>query len=136
MTPWHNRITPVGRAAREIALSFWYLRSVVLLLVLGVIATAAGVWLLEHNLPDAHGRRPPHSFSEAIYLCTATVLSLDTGGLTAVTSGGILLLLADALIGFCLLGIVVWVLEHCLHEVGLDEANRFFLSSGKRASLR
>ena len=33
---------------------------------------------------------------------------------------GTLLLFADALVGFCLLGIVVWVLEHCLEEVGPD----------------
>jgi len=136
MTPWHKRITPVGRAMREIALSFWYLRTVILLLALGVLTSAAGVWLLEHNLPELQGRRPPRSIPEALYLCTATALSLDTGSLTALTSGGTLLLFADALVGFCLLGIVVWVLEHCLEEVGLEESRAILLSSRRKASLR
>ena len=134
-TYWFNRIIPFPQVLYSILRSFWYLRTVLILLLITILSSAFLLSMVEKCLPPKDGIRPVSSFAESLFVSFAAATSLETGGVGAVSTIGRILLIIDAFMGIIFIGIVVWVIQFCLGESTLKESRCLLLSSKKDAVI-
>lgn len=136
ITPVSRRIIPFGGTIRAILRSFWYLRTILLTMALGILLTACLLQIVERSGSACGETHPPRNLAEAIQLCVGTVFSIPHGGIGATTILGRLLLVLDSLIGFMLIGVVVWVVQYCIGENALMVSQRLLFSSERLAKIK
>jgi hypothetical protein len=112
-----------------------YLRTF-LIALLGILFLSGflhGFW--EGGGPSKDTVMPPADIPQAILLAFSTASSVNMGNIGATTLFGKFLIIIDSLIGFCFLGISVWVIQFCIGENKLEVSKWIFFTTNKTAKI-
>jgi len=134
-TPTINRIFPYAHILGSVIRSIWYIRTILLTLVVIIAITSLLLFITEHNISQVNEIRPVSTFLESVYFNFAVAISVNTGNIGVFTNTGRILLIVDRSIGLILIGIVVWIVQYCIGEEKLKISKFIFFDSSEDAKI-
>ncbi len=134
-TPPINRIFPYSNIIRSVIRSIWYIRTILLTLILIIVINSYLLFIVEKKILQANRIRPVSTFIESIYFNFATAVSVNTGNVGVLSNVGKIIVMIDRLIGLVLIGIIVWIVQYCIGEEKLKVARLIFLDSSVDAKI-
>ena len=135
VTSIFKRIMPFKSTISAIFRRLWYLRTFLLLLVVVMLLSAFLLLLFENNQTGTQFVQPVKNYCDALFLTISTACTLSFGNSGAISTVGRVLLLFDSLVGFVIIGLIVWIIQYCIGENTLVESRGMFFSTKKSAKI-
>jgi hypothetical protein len=135
VTPVIERILPFTEVMKAILRSFWYLRNTLLVFCAALFLNSLAIFFFESpNCPQL-ANITPKTYWEALYITVLTAVSTGYKTYAPLTVAGKISIIFDSLLGFILLGLVVWAVQHCFSTVKVRVSKYGIIATDDEATI-